>query len=456
MLTVIDPSSGEKIREYPVLAPADTDEKIDASAIAFSQWRRITIAKRAQVLHAVADKMRKDEQRLAMLLTEEFGKPIREGRAEVQKSAWCADHYADHAEDYLASVTLPSDATHSYVQHLPLGPVLGVLPWNAPYWLALRFLAPALMAGNTCLIKHDSHVPGCAKAIADLFLDVDAPDNIVINLPVKSPQVADIIRHPKVRAVSLTGSDKAGSKVAAVAGECIKPCVLELGGSDPAIVLADADIDQAAKVLAFSRIINAGQSCIAAKRLIVEAPVYDRFIDRLYDELAKLKVGDPRDEETDVGPIARADLRENLARQVDETVAAGARLLLGGKIPEGKGFYYPVTLLVDVENTMTVCREETFGPVAVVEKAQSAEEALAMANDTQYGLAASVWTETTRGEIMAREIVAGQVAVNGLVKTDPRLPSGGVKKSGFGRELGPHGIMEFVNIQQVWVGPKQE
>lgn len=456
MLTAIDPSTGEKLYEYPTIGPEEVAEKIEASERAFRKWRKFSFGERAEVLRAVARKMRSDRERLAMHLTDEFGKPIREGRAEVEKSAWCADHYAEHAAEYLAPVTLASDATHSYVQHLPLGPILGVLPWNAPYWLAFRFCAPALMAGNTCVMKHDSHVPACARAIADLFREVGAPEDIMINLPVKSPMVEDIIRNPKVRAVSLTGSDRAGSKVAAVAGECIKPCVLELGGSDPAIVLADADIDQAAEVLALSRIINAGQSCIAAKRLIVEAPVYDAFIERLRDRLAALKVGDPRDEATDVGPIARADLRENLARQVDETVAAGARCLLGGKVPEGRGFFYPVTLLVDVENAMTACREETFGPVAVVQKAASAEDALAMANDSEYGLAGSIWTETSRGEAMAARIETGQVAVNGLVKTDPRLPSGGIKRSGFGRELGPLGIMEFVNAQQVWVGPKRE
>jgi succinate-semialdehyde dehydrogenase/glutarate-semialdehyde dehydrogenase len=263
------------------------------------------------------------------------------------------------------------------------------------------------------------------------------------------------IRHPAVRAVSFTGSTAAGSKVAAMAAAEIKPVVLELGGSDPAIVLADADLEQAADVIALSRIINAGQSCIAAKRIIVEAEVHDRFVALLKTRLEQFKLGDPTDPDTDIGPIAREDLRAQLARQVDATVAAGARCLLGGRVPDGPGFFYPVTLLVDATNEMTACQEETFGPVAVVLKADTAEQALLLANDTDYGLASSIWTEPSRGEALAQEIEAGQVVVNGLVKTDPRLPSGGIKRSGLGRELGPHGILEFVNIQQVWVGPKQ-
>lgn len=455
MLTAIDPTSGEVLHEFPPLGLEMMEAKVQASAEAFQSWRKMSYPRRADILRAVAQIMRDDEERLALLMTAEIGKPIKEARGEVQKAAWCAEHYAEHAQDYLAPLTLPSDASRSYVQHQPLGPVLGILPWNAPFWLAFRFCAPALMAGNTCLMKHDSHVPACARAIEEVFIQAGAPDNILQNLPLATEDVAAAIAHPKVRAVSFTGSSGAGSKVAAKAAEYIKPSVLELGGSDPAIVLADADLDQAADTLALSRIINAGQSCIAAKRMIVEAPVYDAFIERLHTRLAQLKMGDPRDERTDVGPIARADLRDNLARQVDDTVAAGARCLLGGEIPPGPGFFYPVTLLVDVDNTMTACREETFGPVAVVEKAEDAEQALAMANDSDYGLAASVWTDAKRGEAMAGQLETGQVAVNGLVKTDPRLPSGGVKNSGYGRELGPHGIMEFVNVQQVWVGPKQ-
>jgi succinate-semialdehyde dehydrogenase/glutarate-semialdehyde dehydrogenase len=386
-------------------------------------------------------------------MTEEMGKPIREARGEVEKAAWCAEHYAAHAEEYLAPQVIASDATRSYVQHLPLGAILGILPWNAPFWLAFRFCAPALMAGNTCLMKHDPHVPGCAQAIADVFMAVGAPEGVFDALLIETPRVEAVIRDPRVRGVSFTGSARGGGAVASIAASEIKPAVLELGGSDPSIVLADADLEKAADVLKLSRIINAGQSCIAAKRLIVEAPVYDDMVGLLSEKLAALKVGDPALEETDVGPISRDDLRAELHRPGAATAEAGARLVLGGEIPDGPGFFYPVTLLVDVEPGMCAFVDETFGPVGVVIRAEDADHALAMANDTEYGLAASVWSTPERGEAMAREIFAGQVAVNGIVKTDPRLPSGGIKRSGYGRELGPHGILEFVNAQQVWVGP---
>jgi len=455
MLTVVDPTTGKTVREIPSADRKRTESILSTAETAFESWRRTAFGERAAVLRAVAARMRTDKERLALLMTEEMGKPIREARGEVEKSAWCAEHYAEHAEQYLATDVLASDASSSYVQYLPLGPVLGILPWNAPFWLAFRFCAPALMAGNTCVIKHDPHVPGCAEAIAGLFDELPgAPDGIVQNLPLKTPDVETAIRDPRVRAVSFTGSDRGGAAVATVAASEVKPAVLELGGSDPAIVLADADLESAADQIALMRIINAGQSCIAAKRILVETSVHDRMVELLRARLAALTVGDPREETTDVGPIAREDLRETLHRQVRETIDAGASCLLGGELPDGPGFFYPVTLLTGVTSEMTASREETFGPVAVVSRVADAEEALRLANDTPYGLAASVFTERTRGEAMAREIVAGQVAVNGVVKTDPRLPSGGVKRSGYGRELGPHGIHELVNAQQVWVGPK--
>jgi succinate-semialdehyde dehydrogenase/glutarate-semialdehyde dehydrogenase len=300
-------------------------------------------------------------------------------------------------------------------------------------------------------------VPACAEAIADAFVQVGAPAGLLQNIRIDREQAAEVIRHDAVQAVSLTGSSAAGSQVAALAASQIKPAVLELGGADPSLVLADADLDAAAEVLTLSRIINAGQSCIAAKRIIVEAPVYDAFIEKLHARLAKLKMGDPAEETTQVGPIARADLREGLHRQVSMTIEQGGRCLLGGEVPEGPGYFYPVTLLVDVTPEMQASCEETFGPIAVVMKAESTEDALRIANDTPYGLAASVWTSGVEmARRMSRDLEAGQVAINGIVKTDPRLPSGGIKRSGYGRELGPHGILEFVNVQQVWVGPRQE
>jgi succinate-semialdehyde dehydrogenase/glutarate-semialdehyde dehydrogenase len=456
MFVATNPATGEAMEGFPAMDAPQIDEAIELSQQAYQSWRKTSFDERADLLNHVADLMADDEERLARLMTVEMGKPIVEARGEVQKAIWCARHYADNAESYLAPQTLVSDAHHSYVQHLPLGPLLGILPWNAPFWLAFRFGAPALMAGNTCLMKHDSHVPACAEAIAELFEKVGAPSGLFQNMRVHNEQVARIIEHPAVQAVSLTGSSSAGSQVASLAARHIKPAVLELGGSDPSLVLADADVNKAAEVLALSRIINAGQSCIAAKRLIVEAPVYDQFVEHLTNQLAALKMGDPSDESTQVGPIAREDLREGLHRQVTETVNQGARCLLGGEMPPGPGFFYPVTVLADVTPGMQASCEETFGPIAVVMKADNAEQALAMANDSDYGLAASIWTaDTAKAEAMSREIEAGQVAINGIVKTDPRLPSGGVKRSGYGRELGPHGIREFVNVQQVWVGPAQ-
>ncbi|MGM0595295.1 MAG: NAD-dependent succinate-semialdehyde dehydrogenase [Pseudomonadota bacterium] len=456
MFVATNPTTGEKLEPFTQHSDEDVARMVEQAETTFAEWRKTDFAERAEMLRKVAKFMRDDEERLARLMTDEMGKPIVEARGEVQKAAWCAEHYAEHGERYLADVELPSDATLSYVQHLPLGPVLGVLPWNAPFWLAFRFCAPALMAGNTCLIKHDRHVPACAEAIADCFVQVGAPAGLMQNLRIDRDQAADVIRNEAVQAVSLTGSSSAGSQVASLAASQIKPAVLELGGSDPSLVLADADIDAAVDVLTLSRIINAGQSCIAAKRIIVEAPVYDEFVEKFRGKLAALKMGDPAEETTQVGPIAREDLREGLHRQVTMTVEQGGRCLLGGEIPDGPGYFYPVTLLVDVTPEMQASCEETFGPIAVVMKADSADDALRIANDTPYGLAASVWTgDVEMAKRMSRDIEAGQVAINGIVKTDPRLPSGGIKRSGFGRELGPHGIHEFVNVQQVWVGPKK-
>ncbi|MFD0987902.1 NAD-dependent succinate-semialdehyde dehydrogenase [Methyloligella solikamskensis] len=453
MLTAIDPATAKVVREVTPDSDADVEAKLAAARKAYESWREKTFEERGKLLKAVAAHMRAHVDELAPLMTEEMGKPIKEARAEVEKAAWCAEHYADFAEAYLAPITLGSDATNSYVQHLPLGTVLGILPWNAPFWLAFRFCAPALMAGNTCLMKHDPHVPGCSAAIAKVFKEVGAPDGVFDSLLLETPAVEKVIRDKRIQAVSFTGSTRGGSAVASIAASEIKPAVLELGGSDPSIVLADADLDKAADILKISRIINAGQSCIAAKRIIVEAPVYDEFIGKLKDRLAALKVGDPAKEETDIGPIARKDLLDELARQVKTTIDEGATCVLGGEPIQGDGYFYPVTLLTDVKPGMCAFVEETFGPVAVVIRADDEEHALQMANDTEYGLAASVWSTAKRGEALAKRIEAGQVAVNGIVKTDPRLPSGGIKRSGYGRELGPHGIHAFVNAQQVWVGP---
>jgi len=450
MLIATNPFNGVKLHELASLDEQAADTTIAAAHAAYEPWRKTSFAQRADVLRSVAAGLREKKSELAELMALEMGKPVKEGGPEVEKAAKCAEHFAEHAEEYLTKEVLPSDATLSYVCYQPLGTVLGILPWNAPLWLASRFFAPALMAGNTCVLKHDPHVPGCAAAIEEIFKD--APADIFRNLPLETPKVEAAIRHPHISAVSFTGSAAGGRKVAAMAASELKPAVLELGGSDPCIILKDADLEAAADVAVLSRFINAGQSCIAAKRIIVEAPVYDQFIELLQVRMARLKLGDPLQEGTDIGPIAREDLRQNLHRQVIETVSAGARCLLGGELPQGEGYFYPVTLLEGVTRDMCSFREETFGPVMSVVKAADLQDALMLANDTEYGLGSSIWTGNADvAEAAAMELNAGQVAINGIVKTDPRLPSGGIKQSGYGRELGPHGIREFVNAKQVWI-----
>lgn len=455
MLRAINPANGEVVREVPTDTPSEIDSKLDAARATYRRWRTTDFGQRAELMRSVARLLRERKEALGAIMTEEMGKPVREAHGEIEKCAMTSEHFAEHAESYLAREVIESDATLSYVQHLPLGAVLGILPWNSPFWLAFRVAAPALMAGNVCLIKHDPHVPGSALALGQLFRDAGGEPGLLQPLLVETPAVEAILRDRRVDAVSFTGSTAGGRAVAAVAASEVKPAVLELGGSDPAIVLADADLDAAADAIALMRVIAGGQSCIAAKRILVEASIHDRFVDMLAQRLGKVVVGDPRDAGTDVGPLARADLRAELHRQVSETVAQGATCRLGGTMPDGPGCFYPITLLTGVTPEMTAFRQETFGPVAVVTAADSAAHALTLANQTDYGLGASVWTTAERGEAMARDIEAGQVSVNGLVKTDPRLPSGGIKRSGYGRELGPQGIREFVNAQQVWRGPKR-
>lgn len=450
-LIATNPATGEILKRYPALDDASIDAAIKRADNAFNSWRQTSFAERAKVLTNIATALRDNKAALIELMAKEMGKPCKEGGPEVEKAAMCSEFYAQHAEQFLKDEVLTSDASRSYVTYQPLGVILGILPWNAPIWLASRFYAPTLMAGNTCVLKHDPNVPGCAQLLADIFREA-APEGIFVNAPIATADAEKAIVHPAIQAVSFTGSSKAGGIVASTAAKEIKHAILELGGSDPFIVLSDADLDKAADVAALSRTINAGQSCIAAKRMIVQADVYDRFIEKLQTRLAKLTVGDPMLETTNVGPLARADLRDNLTRQVDESIAAGARCVLGGKPLAGAGFFYPVTLLTDVTEAMTVFKEETFGPVAAVIKAQSVEHAITLANNTDYGLGAGVWTSNPQlAEKIALQINAGQVAINGIVKTDPRLPSGGIKRSGYGRELGPHGIKEFVNAKQIWI-----
>lgn len=454
----INPYTEEVVYEVPMHNSQQANDIIGKATEAYqTTWRQSSFNQRSELLIRVATELRANKEEYALAMTDEMGKPINEARGEVEKAAWCAEHYAQNAETYLQKDIIESDASSSYVQYLPLGATLGILPWNAPFWLAFRYLAPALMSGNTCIMKLDSHTPLCAKLIMQCFEKVGMPENVVQNLMVDHQMIENIIRSPLIKGVSLTGSVKAGTIIGGISGSEIKPVVLELGGSDPAIVLADtADLNEAAETIVLSRYINAGQSCIAAKRIIVEASIYDEFIPLLKAKFEKLTLGNPRDESTIIGPIARKQLVDEMHQQVDKSVEAGARLVLGGQRHQGKGFFFPVTMLVDVEPGMVVSCQETFGPIATVIKARDAEEALKIANNTDFGLGAAIWSGNTEKAVqMASQIDAGQVSINGIVKTDPRLPSGGVKKSGLGRELGPQGIKMFVNTQQVWIGPKK-
>lgn len=453
----INPSSLESVCKKELESDSAVQAKLEVANECYKNiWKDLGFEKRGEYLQKVADELRADIEYFAMPMVEEMGKPIKEAQGEVEKAAWCAEHYAKNAKNYLAKEYIDSDATKSYVQYLPLGVVFGILPWNAPFWLASRFFSPALMAGNTCIMKHDPHVPKCSEVIVEAFKRAGLPKGVFEEVLVDPSGAEKIIKNDIIKAVSFTGSDSAGSKVASLAGSVIKPCVMELGGSDPSVVLSDANLEEAADIIVLSRIINAGQSCIAAKRIIIEEPIYDEFVEMLKVRFEKLKMGDPKDKDTDVGPIAREDLRDGLHRQVERSIKAGAKVLLGGQMPTQKGYYYPVTMLVDVKPEMIVSCEETFGPVAVIMKAKDCDDAMKIANDTPYGLGASIWTKSERGEALASSFESGQVSVNGIVKTDPRLPSGGIKRSGFGRELGEHGIKMFVNTQQVWIGPKKQ
>ncbi len=452
MLTATNPTTGEIVRTMKPDDAALIERKLEAAKSAYASWRNASFEERGEFMRAVAQVHRKRARELAALMTEEMGKPQKEALGEIEKCAKTSEFFAENAASFLQRETIASDAQRSYVQYLPLGTVLGILPWNSPFWLAFRVAIPAMMAGNACLIKPDPHVPGCGAALADAFKEAGAPTGLFDVLLIETPRVEAVIADPRIAAVSFTGSSAAGSKVAALAAAHIKPAVLELGGSDPAIVLEDADLARAAATTCLARTICAGQSCIAAKRVLVEESVHDEFVELFREQLAKIRQGDPALQETDMGPIARSDLRDELHRQVAQSVEMGAKVELGGTLPEGPGSFYPVTLLTNVTPEMPAFQEETFGPVAAVTKVKDLDEALRLANQTEYGLASSIWTDPKRGESLAREIEAGQVVVNGVVKTDARLPSGGIKRSGYGRELGPHGIREFTNAQQVWIG----
>ena len=452
MIQTVNPATGQPRETYPEHDAEEIRRRIDAAVAAWEPWRSRPLADRAAVVRAAADVLESRRDTLARLMTEEMGKPIRESLAEIAKCALACRHYADSTEEYLRPRNVETDARRSYVRYDPIGPVLAVMPWNFPFWQVFRFAAPALMAGNVGLLKHASNVMGCALAIGEVLSEAGLPEGCFEVLVIPSSSVPQVIDDDRVRAVTLTGSEPAGAAVAAAAGRQIKKTVLELGGSDPFVVLADADVAGAARVGATARMMNTGQSCIAAKRFIVDRSVAAEFVERFVGHIREMKVGDPLEPDTDVGPLAREDLVEDLDGQVRRSIDAGARAAIGGRRLDRPGFFYEPTVLVDVRPDHPAGCEETFGPVAAVLTVGSEEEAIRLANDTPFGLGASLWTrDLERAERLAARVEAGNVFVNGLVKSDPRLPFGGVKRSGYGRELGSEGIREFVNIKTVWI-----
>ena len=449
----INPATDEVIHRYEETSADETEQAIMEANHAFEQWRRMDFSKRAAPARTAATLLRKKREEYARLMAAEMGKPIAQGRAEADKCALACEYFADNAGKFLAAETVKTEAAKSFVAFEPLGVVLAVMPWNFPFWQVFRAAIPALMAGNTMLLKHASNVPGCAIAIERIFREAGFPAGVFRNLLLTEERAGVLIDHPLVRAATLTGSVSAGREIAQRAGKALKKVVLELGGSDPYVVLEDADLEKAAEVCVNARLINSGQSCIAAKRFIVVEPVRKKFEELFVEKMRAQKTGDPLDESVTVGPMARGDLRDELHSQVERSIKEGAKLLLGGKMSADKGFFYPPTVLTDVRKGMTAFHEETFGPVAAIIGAADEAEAVSLANDSVFGLGAAVFTEDiARGErIAAEELHAGSCFVNAAVMSDPRLPFGGIKDSGHGRELSVFGVREFVNVKTVYI-----
>ena len=452
-LSSVNPATGEKIRDYETVSDEDAKGIVDAAHEAFLDWRETSFETRAAALKKAAALLRDEAQDLGRLMSLEMGKPLKQAVAEIEKCALGCDYYAEHAERFLQPEVIETDARKSYVSYRPLGVVLAIMPWNFPFWQTFRFAAPNLMAGNAGLLKHAENVTGVALATEDLLLRAGFPEGLFRALLIETSQVEKVLDHPKIVAATLTGSTRAGRAVAAQAGGRLKKTVLELGGSDPYLILEDADLELAVAACATGRLQNSGQSCIAAKRFIVVASRKREFEAALKAKMEAFNMGDPLDDATDLGPQARADLRDTLHEQVQKSIAAGATLLLGGEVPDGPGAFYPPTLLTDVTPGMPAFDEETFGPVAAVVEAKDEDDAIRLANETSYGLGAAVFTrDLVRGERLANErLEAGNCFVNAFVKSDPRLPFGGIKQSGYGRELSELGIKEFVNVKTVYV-----
>ncbi len=450
----INPATEEVLNTFEPYSAAQIEQAIAETRAAFLSWRDTSFAQRSELFHKMANYLRERKEHLGRLATLEMGKPIAEAIAEIEKCAWNCEFYADNAEKFLADEPVATTATSSYVEYQPLGVVLALMPWNYPYWQVIRFAAPALMAGNTAVLKHASNVSMCALEIEHIFKACGFPQGVFRTVLVPGEETGRLIADKRIAAVTLTGSDIAGMAVASASGHALKKNVLELGGSDAFIVLEDADIDAAAQMAVRARFQNTGQSCIAAKRFIVVESVAAAFQDKFVAAASQLKMGDPLQNETQVGPMARGDLRDAMDKQVAESVKMGARVLLGGKPAAGKGYFYEPTILGSVTTDMPVFREETFGPAAAIIIARDADHAVELANDSDFGLGGNLWTgDIARGRALARHLESGGVFINSMTASDPRLPFGGVKRSGYGRELSSFGIREFVNVQTIWIGP---
>jgi succinate-semialdehyde dehydrogenase/glutarate-semialdehyde dehydrogenase len=451
-IATINPATGELLKTFEPLSDSEIDHKIQRAASAFRSYRKLLFADRARMMIKAGDVLERDKETFARMMTTEMGKPYRAGVDEAVKCAWACRYYAENAERFLADEVVETTATRSYVRYQPLGPILAVMPWNFPFWQVVRFAAPALMAGNVGLLKHASNVPQCALAIEEIFRKAEFPEGVFQTLLIGSQQVDGILNDPRVVAATLTGSEEAGVQVGTGAAKRIKKVVLELGGSDPFIVMPSANLDDAIATAVKARIVNNGQSCIAAKRFIVADAIANEFERKFVTKMEALKVGDPFDESTELGPLATRDGVTSLDADVQKTVAAGARVLTGGKPLQRTGNFYAPTVLTDIPEESPAYREELFGPVACIFRAKDVDDAIRIANDSRFGLGASAWTnDQSERERFISELEAGMVFINKMVASDPRLPFGGVKHSGHGRELGPYGIREFTNTKTVWI-----
>ena len=448
----INPTTGEKLKEFSAFDDAEIEKRLSCAEKAFRKYRRTTFTERSELLHAVSELLFQETQKFAEIITLEMGKLFRNAVSEIEKCARGCRFYAENGARFLEEEPAQTDAAESYVEYQPLGPVLAVMPWNFPFWQVFRFAAPALMAGNVGLLKHASNVPQCALAIEGILCRAGFEDGVFQTLVIEPEQVEKLIVDSRVKAVTVTGSEKAGAAVASTAAREIKKAVLELGGSDAFIVMPSADFDSALSTAIKARTINTGQSCIAAKRFIIADEIHEQFLQQFVERMRGLKIGDPMDPATELGPLATERILQRVDDQVQKTIAAGAKLLTGGNRIHGPGFFYEPTVLVDVPKDSPAYREEVFGPVASVFRARDAADAIALANDTTFGLGSSAWTKDREEQkLFASELDAGMVFINAMVASDPRLPFGGVKRSGFGRELGAAGIREFTNTKTIWI-----